>query len=455
MLKLSGLTLDSWTMDAKTYLTLNQMKEATSYMNTPESFGTGGHIGKPTIKFDAAECANYNGIQKELWTGSGLNVCVYGGCKEFQSRRLIYIFVVVVVIATDSNKHTTGMTIGIALGVAAFVGIIIFVMMRRRHTKTAKELENVREFYSGMDTPTISNGDDKSAGAAAVGLDLSQLTRVRIDIKHIKAQQKLGSGAFADVWRGTFHDEVVAIKKLHPNRTSLEQLKAFVDEINLMASFESPYIVKLIGAAWTRPLDIHCVMEFMDSGDLKDYLDSNHSIPWPEKIVHLLSIAEGLVYLHSMDIVHRDIKSRNVLLDSTKGTKLTDFGISKEDIQATMTVGVGTFRWMAPEVLQDKHYTIAADIYSLGVIMSELDTQCIPYHEIRNPMNGQPIADSALIGKVLAGEIQPSFTRNCPLWFLDLATQCLSHDPDERPTAMQASHIVRNFIHRSEDGGLV
>ncbi|CAK4727299.1 unnamed protein product [Aphanomyces euteiches] len=214
---------------------------------------------------------------------------------------------------------------------------------------------------------------------------------------------------------------MVAIKKLHSYRRSVDQLKAFVDEINLMASFNSPYIVKLIGAAWTRPVDIHCVMEFMDSGDLKNYLEILKSIRWQEKIQHLLCISEGLVYLHSMDIIHRDIKSRNVLLDSIKGTKLTDFGISKEDMQATMTVGVGTFRWMAPEVLQDKYYTVAADIYSLGVIMSELDTQRLPYHEIRNPMNGQPLSDHALIGKVIAGEVEPSFTTDCPRWFLDMA----------------------------------
>ncbi|KAH9123018.1 hypothetical protein AeMF1_005890 [Aphanomyces euteiches] len=195
---------------------------------------------------------------------------------------------------------------------------------------------------------------------------MTQLSTIRLDVKQIRFEKKLGFGAFANVWLGFCQDEMVAIKKLHSYRRSVDQLKAFVDEINLMASFNSPYIVKLIGAAWTRPVDIHCVMEFMDSGDLKNYLEILKSIRWQEKIQHLLCISEGLVYLHSMDIIHRDIKSRNVLLDSIKGTKLTDFGISKEDMQATMTVGVGTFRWMAPEVLQDKYYTVAADIYSLG-----------------------------------------------------------------------------------------
>ncbi|RHY45802.1 hypothetical protein DYB38_012600, partial [Aphanomyces astaci] len=177
----------------------------------------------------------------------------------------------------------------------------------------------------------------------------------------------IGTGAFANVFHGSFQGRAVAVKMLLKSRTStVSQIQSFVHEIQLMSQFDSPYIVNLVGAAWTRPSDLQCVMEFMDGGDLKEYLDTHSSqeFAWADKYVHLLSIADGLCYLHSMNVIHRDVKSRNVLLDSTKGTKLTDFGISKEDIQATRTVGVGTFRWMAPEVLQDQGYTISADIYS-------------------------------------------------------------------------------------------
>ncbi|KAF0685234.1 Aste57867_22838 [Aphanomyces stellatus] len=186
-------------------------------------------------------------------------------------------------------------------------------------------------------------------------------------------------------------------------------------------------------------------MELMDGGDLKDYLDKHNArdFPWSDKLVHVEAIVNGLVYLHSLNIIHRDLKSRNVLLDSTKGTKLTDFGISKEDMQATMTMGVGTFRWMAPEVVQDQAYTVAADIYSFGMVLSEFDTHHIPYEDLKNQSNGQPIADSAIMVKVVGGTIKPTFTKSCPSWLLEMAMQCLSYEPEDRPTAAQLAHILR------------
>ncbi|KAG9402803.1 hypothetical protein AC1031_006351 [Aphanomyces cochlioides] len=144
-----------------------------------------------------------------------------------------------------------------------------------------------------------------------------------------------------------------------------------------------------------------------------------------------------------MDIIHRDLKSRNIVIDSKKGTKLTDFGVSKEDLQETMTIGVGTFRWMAPEVVQDQRYTTAADIYSFGVVLSEYDTHRIPFTDMMKPGTQDPLGESAIMVKVSVGAIRPTFSSDCPPWIRDMANQCLALNPNDRPTALQLSHTVQ------------
>ncbi|OQR91206.1 protein kinase [Achlya hypogyna] len=261
-------------------------------------------------------------------------------------------------------------------------------------------------------------------------LDLSGLYNVRLESAALTLDTIVGHGSFAEVWKGTYNGTAVAIKRLQNVRRSNRDIQDFINEIQLTAGFDSPYVIKLIGATWTSPRDLHCVMEYMDQGDLKDFL-ATHSpsvLPWSQKLQILKSIANGLSYLHSLNIVHRDLKSRNVLLDSVKGVKLVDF--------------VGTFRWMAPEVLHESAYTVAADIYSFGMLLSEMDTHHIPYEDMKNPKTGLPLADPAIISSVMNGTIKPTFTTACPQWLKMLADACIQFDPCHRPTIYDVATIL-------------
>ncbi|KAF0694076.1 Aste57867_15024 [Aphanomyces stellatus] len=444
---LTNLYITSWVMSNATYklletrLTPEHPQQDTGFAG---NIALAGYMVNGTIiNSDQGECDQLKGSRVELWSKTSRNRFSINANQKFM----------VCVLSDAVPSTSTGLSSGAIVGIIAGVVVVVvgllgfYVIMRRRQRQTKQELDKMRDLYQITQTPELSQGEEE-------GLNMQELTLCRLDQNDLQLQRKLGSGAFADVWLATFQGESVAVKKLNSSKVTVNQLHSFIDEIKLMATFDSPYIVKLIGAAWTRPSDVKCVMELMEGGDLKDFLDRHNAdeFTWNDKYMDIHSIVEGLVYLHSLNIIHRDIKSRNVLMDPKKCTKLTDFGISKEDMQATMTMGIGTFRWMAPEVIQDQSYTIAADIYSFGMLLSEFDTHHIPYEDLKNPTNGQPISDSAIMVKVVGGTIKPTFTPNCPPWILEIAMQCLSYNPADRPTAMQLSHIVRSKLKELSSG---
>ncbi|KAH9183630.1 hypothetical protein AeNC1_014394, partial [Aphanomyces euteiches] len=187
----------------------------------------------------------------------------------------------------------------------------------------------------------------------------------------IALTHQIATGATSTIYLGKLKDQPVAIKKL--TDATPDKIQTFIDEITYVTQLSSPYIVSVIGVAWTNAMDLQCVMEYMNLGDLRSYLENVKSFSWESKVSCALSVAEGLFYLHIQQLIHRDVKSRNILMDSVKGAKLGDFGPSKEVIFGdTMTAVVGTLRWMAPEMMLFKPYSSAVDIYSFGVVLSEL-----------------------------------------------------------------------------------
>ncbi|OQS06100.1 kinase [Thraustotheca clavata] len=324
-------------------------------------------------------------------------------------------------IVTAEPSNNIGLIIGIVAGVSVVISVITFIIIIKRRKK-------INEIEIGM-------------------IDVERLQQYRLETrltKGVKLGEVIGRGSFAEVHKGKFNDEIVAVKVLQGSHRSSIEIQDFINEIALTASFKSPHIVKMIGAIWTIPSDIMAVMEFMDLGDLRDYLVKNNSsvFTWSKKLDILISLAEGLSYLHSLSVIHRDLKSRNILLDSEKGAKLSDFGIAKEDAHGTMTRGVGTYRWMAPEVLMETSYSVAADIYSFGVILSELDSHEIPYHNLKNPSTGFPLAEAAVIAGVANGTIKPTFSNSCPEWAKKLGEACLQNNPDDRPTIYEINSTL-------------
>jgi serine/threonine protein kinase len=197
-------------------------------------------------------------------------------------------------------------------------------------------------------------------------------------------------------------------------------------------------------------LTIAAVTEYMNCGDLRSLLDSDRAaqLTWSNaKFKLAIDVADALVYLHTLNpkFIHRDLKSRNILVHASLGAKLSDFGISRQrSLDETMTAGVGTTRWIAPEVILGKHYTEAVDIYSFGLVLSELDTSKIPFHDATNS-HGHSLQDITILQMVSRGLLQPSFSSNCPQDIQELARLCTQFNPELRPTIVHVSYHLRKL----------
>ncbi|EQC35456.1 TKL protein kinase, variant [Saprolegnia diclina VS20] len=270
---------------------------------------------------------------------------------------------------------------------------------------------------------------------------LVPLRAYRVDAAHLRIDEMrpLGRGAHGLVVYGQYKRRHIAVKRVRADMASPEILHAFVQEVALNAILHSPYIVDFVGVYWSPKVglpSLACLVEYMALGDLRACLQTPQTPTWKLGVAH--DVAHALYYLHKNGVVHRDLKSRNVLLGVEGGAKVGDMGVARrvfvDESDDTLTNAVGTYRWTAPEVLRGTSYDTKADMYSFGMILTELDSYALPYEHVRNE-RGQPLGNISLLFKVMEGTITPTFTPTCAPWLRDLATACSAHDPSARPSA--------------------
>ncbi|POM75555.1 TKL protein kinase [Phytophthora palmivora] len=247
---------------------------------------------------------------------------------------------------------------------------------------------------------------------------------------------------------------------LPETKKTMSQVNAFLSEVKLMASLDHPRIVSFIGVAWDQLIDICVVSEYMAGGDLKalltEYENQGHPVGFDHtKVKIALHVSIALTYLHSCapPVIHRDLKSKNILLDEAMDAKVTDFGISRERIDATMTGGIGTSFWMAPEVMMGERYDDKADMFSFGVVLSELDSHVTPYALSKSNSSTESSSDkpsklpsAAILQMVAAGRLRVHFSEAGPQSMIDLGLACVSLDPKERPTAAEALYKLQQIL---------
>lgn len=321
--------------------------------------------------------------------------------------------------------------------------------LRRKATQPSlgsAAYSEISKFAADMQgTGQSSSGSTMPAGPGHQNAIRSNV--VRIPTEDINYTRTIAKGAFGEVWLASYGTDLVAVKKLLA--VTPTGVGDFIAELNLLATLSHPRILALVGGCWDDQFtDLQIVLEYMDSGDLLTVLRgaTPAELTWESgKATYCVQICEAVYYLHSLQpaLIHRDIKSRNILIDSRKGAKLSDFGESRERTVAhTMTAGVGTARWVAPEIILGEDYSELADIYSLGVLLTELDTHQIPFQTLG-------LDESMIVQQVAVGKLRPKVSETCPEVIRRLAHECLQFDPALRPSAarvlqtLMASSLVR------------
>ncbi|KAG0454329.1 hypothetical protein HPP92_025633 [Vanilla planifolia] len=263
-------------------------------------------------------------------------------------------------------------------------------------------------------------------------------TAWEIDFRMLKFGRKLASGSYCDLYHGTYCSQDVAIKVLKPEKVSADMQREFAQEVYIMRKVSHKNVVRFIGAC-TKPTSLCIVTEFLSRGSLYDFLHKQKGVfKLPALLRVAVDVSKGMNYLHQSNIIHRDLKAANLLMDENE-----IFGVARVKAQSgVMTAETGTYRWMAPEVIEHKPYDHKADVFSFGIVLWELLTAKLPY-EYLTPLQ-------VAIGVVQKG-LRPTIPKHTNPKLVELLEMCWHHDPALRPNFSEVLDILHVIAKEVED----
>ncbi|XP_057288239.1 tyrosine-protein kinase HCK isoform X2 [Pezoporus wallicus] len=259
----------------------------------------------------------------------------------------------------------------------------------------------------------------------------------------LRLERKLGAGQFGEVWMATYNKHTkVAVKTMKPGSMSAD---AFLEEASLMKTLQHDKLVRL-HAVVTREEPIYIITEFMEKGSLLDFLKSSegHRQPLPKLIDFSAQIAEGMAYIEKRNYIHRDLRAANVLVSAALLCKIADFGLARviEDDEYTAREGAKfPIKWTAPEAINYGSFTIKSDVWSFGILLTEIITYGrVPY----------PGMTSVEVIRALEHGYRMPRTENCPEELYDVMMRCWRAKPEDRPTFEYVQSILEDFFTATE-----
>ncbi|XP_010435069.1 PREDICTED: serine/threonine-protein kinase HT1-like [Camelina sativa] len=292
-----------------------------------------------------------------------------------------------------------------------------------------------------------------------------------IDLAKLETSNVIARGTYGTVYKGIYDGQDVAVKVLDWEDDGYETTaKAatnralFRQEVTVWHKLNHPNVTKFVGASMgttnlkipsgdsknSLPQQACCVVvEYLSGGTLKQHLigHRNKKLAFKAVIKLALDLARGLSYLHSEKIVHRDVKTENMLLDGQKNLKIADFGVARVEAlnPKDMTGETGTLGYMAPEVIDGKPYNRRCDVYSFGICLWEIYCCDMPYPDLS-------FVDVS--SAVVLHNLRPEIPRCCPTALASIMKACWDGNPQKRPEMNEVVTLLEQ-VDTTKGGGMI
>ncbi|XP_077219828.1 LEAF RUST 10 DISEASE-RESISTANCE LOCUS RECEPTOR-LIKE PROTEIN KINASE-like 1.1 isoform X2 [Tasmannia lanceolata] len=356
-----------------------------------------------------------------------------------------------------SNKTIIGVISGIG---ALLVCIIAFVLFRccwkRLHFNSSALLSRSKS----LDPPSkqdLEKCDSNSFHTCVFTYE--ELEEATNNFDHSK---ELGHGGFGTVYYGKLRDgRSVAVKRLYKN--NYKRVEQFLNEVEILSSLRHHNLVSLYGCTSRHSRELLLVYEFVPNGTVADHLHGDcaptEPLTWPTRMSIAIETAGALAYLHAIEppIIHRDVKTNNILLDNNSHVKVADFGLSRllpVDVTHVSTAPQGTPGYVDPDYHKCYQLTDKSDVYSFGVVLVELisskpavdisrhqDEINLAYMALNKILNN---ALHELVDLGLGFEFDYGVRRMITL-VAELAFRCLQEDREVRPSMEEVLEVLRGI----------
>ncbi|CAD5325062.1 unnamed protein product [Arabidopsis thaliana] len=362
-------------------------------------------------------------------------MCRVGGVIQKTFRR--FFGDVLFVGISQSTQQLTGLSCGSVVGTEV-----------QRNPVTNKKRVEPEKGMKAKSSSRKDSSEKKSVNLRSLShsgpiRDLStQKVKERGKSKIDKKSSKFAHGKYSQIYHGEYEGKAVALKIITAPEDSDDIFlgarleKEFIVEATLLSRLSHPNVVKFVGVNTGNCI----ITEYVPRGSLRSYLHKleQKSLPLEQLIDFGLDIAKGMEYIHSREIVHQDLKPENVLIDNDFHLKIADFGIAcEEEYCDVLGDNIGTYRWMAPEVLKRIPHGRKCDVYSFGLLLWEMVAGALPYEEMKF---AEQIAYAVIYKK-----IRPVIPTDCPAAMKELIERCWSSQTDKRPEFWQIVKVLEHF----------